>query len=237
MTTSALKRRWPLLAGLFLLCAGIGLVGLVIWQNFLPDAAAEQAAAVAAADLHHEWAADTASSDTGTPSLQDNPMNRPIGKGFAILYIPRLGDRWRSVVVEGVQDADLLGKVGHFKASAEPGMIGNFALAAHRLTKGSLFRYLDEVKPGDFVIVETRTHWYVYTITGSDIISPTDIAVTLPVPFKPGKTPTRAIITLTTCHPWYSSTSRLAVSGVLTETRLKSMGPPAALPAEAVTTP
>jgi len=220
--------------GLVLVLSGIGVVGMVIYQNFLPDQEAVANADAATNELRNEWAQPTAVDGTTDPASFDVTkvgMTRPLGKGFAIMYIPRLGNKWRAVVVEGVAaDTDLLGKIGHFEKTSDPGMVGNFALAAHRLTKGSLFRYLDEVKDGDQIIVETRTHWYVYTVTGTKIIEPTAIEVISPVPFKPGKKPTKAVITLTTCSPWYSSTQRLAVFGDLTEIRLKPMGPPAGLP-------
>lgn len=217
----------PLIVGAVLIFIGMGVLGSVLYQNFLPDPSAAAAAEEASSELHDAWLADEAAAVGGSgQTLDDDPMTRPLGKGFAVLYIPRLGKDWQSVVVEGVQEDDLLGKVGHFKRSAEPGQVGNFALAAHRLTRGSLFRNLDEVKEGDPIIVETRTHWYVYRASKKKIITPQDVEVVEPVPFKPGKTPKQAVITLTTCHPWYSSTQRLAVFGELVETRLKSMGPP-----------
>lgn len=218
------RRRWPLAIGAVLAFAGAAMLGVVAYQAFAPDPAAREAAAAAAFELQDEWSAGPVSTE-----IADNPMTRPLGKGFAILRVPALGSDWAAVIVEGVQDEDLLGKVGHFKRSAEPGRVGNFALAAHRLTRGSLFRDMDRVRKGDRVIVETRTHWFVYVVTGRKIIRPEDIDVIAPVPFKPGETPVKAVITLTTCHPWYSSTSRLAVFGELAEARLKSMGPPEAL--------
>lgn len=214
---------------MFLLLAGVGVTGTVIYQNFLPDSAAAAEAEKATQELYQEWAADDPS--TIDSDITQVGMNRPLGKGFAVLYIPRLGERWRAVIVEGVSDDDLVGKIGHFRGSSDPGMVGNFAMAAHRLTDGSLFRYIDEVKEGDSIIVETRTHWYVYTMTSSKVINADDLEVIEPVPFKPGKKATKAIITLTTCYPWYSSSQRLAVFGELTEVRLKLQGPPESLPA------
>ena len=49
------------------------------------------------------------------------------------------------------------------------------------------------------------------------------------MPDKPGATPTRRLITLTTCNPRWASYERLIVFGHLLESRSKADGPPAAL--------
>jgi sortase A len=217
----------PIVLGALFLFLGSGLIGWSLYNNFGPDTESQVSAEEAIAELAEEWEDNAYTLETGEVSSVE--MSRPLGKGFAIMYIPKLGKDWRAVVVEGTEVDDLKGKIGKFTKSAEPGKVGNFALAAHRLTKGSLFRNLDEVKKGDEVIIETQTHWYVYEIQEKDIVTPKQIEVTFPVPYKWGKKPTQALITLTTCHPWYSSTQRLAVFGELKETRLKQMGPPASL--------
>ena len=42
-------------------------------------------------------------------------------------------------MVEGVRDSDLSRGIGHFPGTG-PGQVGNFALAAHRVTHGEPFR-------------------------------------------------------------------------------------------------
>ena len=41
---------------------------------------------------------------------------------------------------------------------------GNFAVAAHRRTYGEPFRYINELKAGDHVVVETSHGWFVYAL-------------------------------------------------------------------------
>jgi sortase A len=117
-----------------------------------------------------------------------------------------------------------------------PGDVGNFAVAGHRATHGEPFRNLDLLKPGDAVVIETDDRWFTYRVTDSEIVTPTDVEVILPVPNKPGAQPTQALITLTTCHPRWASTERMIVYGQLESERLKEAGPPEALAGSPVVT-
>lgn len=219
------------LVGVALIIVGVAIVAAGPFRAGLSDAQAWERSDALSKSLLEEWA----STDVDPVDLDRPGMSRPLGKGFAFLYIPRLGKEWRSVIVEGVDQPDLEGAVGHFPESPGPGLVGNFALAGHRNMDGSFFGNLDEAVEGDNIIVETRDRWYVYRVTGSKIILPSQVDVLAPVPFQPGKEPKKAVITLTTCHPWWSDAQRLAVFGVLEETRLKTMGPPDALPNRALT--
>jgi len=220
------KRNASLFAGLALVLVGVLLVALGPIRTAMSDQSALQRGDLLGEELLQAWNLP----EVETVDLAKSKMSRPLGKGFAFLYIPRLGKEWRSVVVEGIDQPDLEGAIGHFPGTADPGMLGNFALAGHRNMDGSLFGDLDKVSKGDKIIVETRERWITYTVTGSRIIAPTQVEAVDPVPFEPEAEPTKALITLTTCHPWWSSAQRLAIFGKLTETRLKTMGPPQDLP-------
>jgi sortase A len=164
---------------------------------------------------------------------------RPIKNGaFGIMYIQRLGRTWEKPVVEGV-DLDQLAKgVGHFPKTAMPGEVGNFAVAAHRATHGEPFAYLDRIQPGDKVIVETKTNWFVYVIDAQKnpnpdhpawkLVDPNYGEVVLPVPEQPGVKPTKKLLTLVTCNPRWGSTTRMIVYGHL----MKSYPKPGVKPAE-----
>ncbi len=164
---------------------------------------------------------------------------RPIKNGaFGIMYIERLGKKWEKPIVEGV-DLDQLAKgVGHFPKTAMPGEVGNFAVAAHRATHGEPFAYLDRIQPGDKIIVETKTNWFVYVVDAQKNPSPDHPAwklvdpnygeVVLPVPEQPGVKPTKKLITLVTCNPRWGSSTRLIVFGHL----VKAYPKPGLKPAE-----
>ena len=152
-----------------------------------------------------------------------------IGDGVAVLRIPRFGREWFKVVVEGVSVADLKRGPGHYPGTQLPGQKGNFVVSGHRTTYGAPFNRVDELEQGDAIVVETRTTWYTYRVTTTQVVEPTAIEVTYPVPYRAGEKPVLARITLTSCHPKYSASQRYVVFGQLEETTPKSAGTPTAL--------
>ncbi|CAO5238873.1 sortase A [Frankia sp. AgKG'84/4] len=155
-----------------------------------------------------------------------------LGDGVAILRVPRFGSDYAPVVVEGVAVDDLRRGPGHMPGTAMPGQIGNFVVSGHRTTYGKPFNRIDELKIGDPLVVEVRDRYYTYRVTGSEVVTPNRIDVADPVPKRPGVTPTKSLITLTTCHPKYSASHRLIVYGELVDATEKSAGPPVALKGE-----
>jgi len=174
----------------------------------------------------------------------------PVGDGFANLYIPAFGKDYVKTIIQGTGDGDLDRGPGHYVNTQVPGQIGNFAVAGHRVGKGEPFLNLDQLHPGDKIVVQTATNWYVYTVLGSqpayraalklsgsqrqqaidaalaatdrqgvpgrEIVSPNAVQVIAPVPDHPDETPTRALLTFTTCHPKYTANQRMVVHAVLT---------------------
>ena len=93
--------------------------------------------------------------------------------------------------MEGVGKDDLARGIGHYPQTQMPGQPGNFAIAGHRVTHGSPFRKLLELRKGDQVIVETADAVYTYELDGSPrdlTVKPTDNWVLDPVPGKPQET-------------------------------------------------
>jgi sortase A len=157
------------------------------------------------------------------------------GTGIAILRIPRIGMTGKigahgaKVVVEGVSHEDLKKGPGHYPHTALPGEIGNMVISGHRTTYGAPFNRVDELHTGDPIVIETRTTWFTYRVTGEQIVSPSAVEVTYPVPGKRDAVPTQRLLTLTTCNPKYSAAQRLIVHAVLASSLLKSQGDPPAL--------
>ncbi|WP_433370165.1 class E sortase [Streptosporangium sp. CA-115845] len=138
-----------------------------------------------------------------------------LGGAVALLSIPRLGDDYRYAVVEGVDQDRLRMGPGHYPGTAMPGKIGNFVLSGHRTTYAAPFGRIDELQRGDRIVIDAREARYTYRVTGRRVVDPTELGVIAPVPDQPGKAPTRATITLSTCHPKYSAAQRLVVFGAL----------------------
>ncbi len=124
----------------------------------------------------------------------------PSGKAIDHLVIPKLGvDKY---VVEGVAEDDLVNGPGHYPQTVLPGQNGNSAIAGHRTTYGAPFFRLNELSPGDDIDITARGgQQFRYQVTASMVVSPNDVAVLDPTP--------DARLTLTTCNPRFSATSRL----------------------------
>lgn len=142
-------------------------------------------------------------SPSASPAANPGPNMANV---IARLYIPRMGKNW--VVVNGVTPNDIRYAPGHYPNTAMPGQEGNFAVAGHRIR--SIFWDLDWLKPGDNIIVETKSTWYVYKVALVRVVLPTQVEVVQPVP--PGMNPGK-LITLTTCNPHFDNYQRLIVHG------------------------
>jgi sortase A len=209
----------------------------IVYQLYYTNVVARQAMDHEVVSMHRQWtvaapshpAAPTPHGQSAlvvTPAPPPPPPPVPhYGGDVAILHIPRLGATVSDSgipVLEGVGLDVLNEATGHYPGTALPGQIGNFAVAGHRKTHGEPFRHLDEMRAGDLVYVETAQAWYTYQIDADPVIvEPTDLAVVDPVPGKPGAAPTKSLITLTTCNPWWSSTQRMIVTGHLVVTRAR----------------
>lgn len=179
-------------------------------------------------DLQHAWTAPEVPSLPGQPSRPVDVVP-PFGDALARIYLPRLGRDYRKVVVEGVGHEDLKKGPGHLPGTALPGQLGNVVISGHRTTYGAPFNRVDELRVGDAIVVETRTTWFTYRVTGLTVVAPTAVEVTYPVPGRAGATPTQRLLTLTTCNPKYSAQTRLIVRALLQSPLAKAPGvlPPA----------
>ncbi|MGW5676432.1 class E sortase [Streptomyces sp. NPDC003860] len=157
------------------------------------------------------------------------------GEGFALMYIPKL-----DVVVpvaESINKEKVLdrGMVGHYaegklKTAMPSDATGNFAVAGHRNTHGEPFRYINRLKPGDPIVIETRDAYYTYEMASIlPQTAPSNIAVLDPVPRGSGFTGPGRYLTMTTCTPEFTSTYRMIVWGKMVEERPRSKGKPDAL--------
>ncbi|MFC6152377.1 class E sortase [Nocardioides yefusunii] len=159
----------------------------------------------------------------GKIQLPAKPSN---GDGVAIMHIPRFGDDWEQVIVEGTENEDLMKGPGHFKGTAMPGKKGNFAIAGHRATHGEPFAKVEEIEVGDEILVETNDEWLVYTVAWTQIVPPTAMSLLEPVPGYPGKKAKQRQMTIITCHPRWGSTERYVVGTQLTKRVAAEAGRP-----------
>ncbi|HSP29355.1 MAG TPA: class E sortase, partial [Ilumatobacteraceae bacterium] len=126
------------------------------------------------------------------------------GDPIARLEMPSIGvDK---IVVAGVATSDLKKGPGHYPETPLPGQLGNSAIAGHRTTFGQPFFDVDKLANGDEIVVTTLAGRFVYRVTGQQIVSPSDYQVIATTD------PTRATLTLTSCHPKYTTNERIIVS-------------------------
>jgi sortase A len=122
------------------------------------------------------------------------------------IFIPSL---WNDAapIVQGDGWEQLKKGVGQFIGSTNPGERGNLILSAHNDIFGELFRDLDQLKPGDEILIQTSTQDYSYFVTGTRIVEPTEVSV-----LEPTAKPT---ITLISCYPYLVDNQRIVVFGEL----------------------
>jgi sortase A len=138
--------------------------------------------------------------------LSESPPE--LGEPFALIRIPTLddlADGWN--VVEGVTLPILRAGAGHMPETPLPGQPGNAVISGHRTTYGAPFHNLDQLVEGDVIEVETAIGLHTYEVADVFVVNPTDVWVADPLP--------GAWLTLTTCHPKWSSSERLIVRAEL----------------------
>ncbi|GEN81505.1 class E sortase [Actinotalea fermentans] len=208
--------------GELLITLGVLLGLFVVWQLWWTDVVANRHQEELIADLG--WA-----EITPTPVPTQEPTAEPVDPRrydappviaepavrttFATLRVPRWGPDYLQAISQGTSRSQVLDElgIGHYEGTAMPGGIGNFAVAAHRVTYGKPFNRIEELQVGDALVVQTEETWYVYRVASTEIVSPRQVEVVAPVPGQPGVAPTAAMMTMTTCHPMYSARERYIV--------------------------
>ena len=200
---------------------GVLMLLFVTYQLWWTNVRADQIAGRETHKIQDDWAKGAPEQEAFEP-----------GQGFAIIHIPKLDVV--TPIAEGTSKEKVLdrGMVGHYgeeplRTAMPSDKQGNFALAGHRNTHGEPFRYINRLKPGDPIVVETREAYYTYEMTSVlPQTSPSNVSVIGPVPKQSGFTKPGRYITLTTCTPEFTSTYRLIVWGKMVDERPRSKGKP-----------
>jgi sortase A len=149
------------------------------------------------------------------------------GDPIAIIDIPNIGVT--KYVVAGVQTADLKKGPGHYPETPFPGELGNASIAGHRTTYGEPFRHLDDLSIGDpIIITDLMGRKFTYLVSNQQVVEATDSWVVATTD------PTKAILTLTTCHPEFSAKQRLIISAELDLAQSDIAASPAAMYADEI---
>jgi sortase A len=145
------------------------------------------------------------------------------GKPVGILQIPKIS--LDKVIVQGTSTSDLQQGPGHYPGTPLPGEQGNAAIAGHRTTYGAPFYNLDHLAFGDKIIITTVQGTFTYVVQSSQVVSPSDVAVV--------DNTTTPQLTLTTCNPRFSASTRLVVHADLEKNTVPAptVSPPPTTPA------
>lgn len=127
------------------------------------------------------------------------------GARLARLRIPSI--EVDEIVVEGVSGRELAVGLGRYPSSAPIGARGSLGIAGHRTGWGDPFLRLNELRPGDRILLTTRKSRFVYEVTGRTVVNPDERWVLrgdpdVEAPFE---------LTLTTCTPIGTARDRLIV--------------------------
>ncbi len=206
------RRRPPVvtLLGLSVVVAGLGILGWGAWQYWGTTVVAKAEHAEIRQAIADDWGQGMDSDAIG------------------LLRVERWGDDYEVPIVKGFEDEDLARGIGWYEDGVMPGEVGNFAIAGHRVTHGEPFRDFLELREGDLVEVETRTHVYTYELENGGDSLRLDFTVGWPLQPVPdpdlrGEQPTKPRLTMLTCAELFYTRDRSVVFGDLVDTVEKNV--------------
>ena len=138
-------------------------------------------------------------------SLADIPIPTPGPEQTIRIQIPAINID--APVVQGDGWEQLKKGVGQHIGTPNPGDNGNIILSAHNDIFGEIFRDLDQLQPGDEIILFTSQRTYTYTIEQNQIVEPTQVEVMAPTQ--------EPVVTLISCYPYLIDNQRIVVSASL----------------------
>jgi len=142
-------------------------------------------------------------------SLANVPIPTPGPAQAHRIQIPGIGVD--APIVQGDAWEQLKKGVGQHVGTVNPGDKGNLVLSAHNDIFGEIFRFLDQLEPGDEIVLHTSQRAYVYIITNTKVVEPTDVKV-MDSTLEP-------TVTLISCYPYLIDDQRIVV-----QAHLKSSG-------------
>lgn len=201
--------------GLLLIAGGLVLLAYVAWELFGTNVVAHRHRDQVLGELHRAWESGTGEARTGR------------GTARSVIRIPRFGKGYEVPILQGTSDTVLSTGFGHYSHSAGPGEVGNFAIAAHRVTHGEPLRRMPDLEKGDLVYVDTARTTYTYSLLtgGDDLVVPFTAGWVLdPLPrnpdggIQPPQEAGQRLLTLTTCSELFHTDNRMVAFGVLVDT-------------------
>ena len=138
-------------------------------------------------------------------SLANIPLPTPSPSHATRLQIASI--RVDAPVVQGDGWEQLKKGVGQHVGTVNPGQKGNIVLSAHNDVFGEIFRDLDQIKPGDQIVVSTSQQSFIYVVRQTQILEPTRVEVMAPTGDP--------VLTLISCYPYLVDNQRIVVTATL----------------------
>jgi sortase A len=132
----------------------------------------------------------------------------PEGAAVGRIRIPHIGANF--VLVNGTSHDDLTKGPGVYPQTPFPGVPGTTAIAGHRTTYLAPFRHIDELKPGDHIVVEMPYGRFTYAVQRHIIVDPTAVWV-IRRNSEHGPDTHYSRLILSACNPLYSAAQRIIV--------------------------
>ncbi len=134
-------------------------------------------------------------------SIKDLPIPPASPEQAIRIQIPALNVD--APIVQGDGWEQLKKGVGQHLGTPNPGKVGNMVFSAHNDVYGEIFRYLDQLQPGDEILIFTQQRQYVYVISGTQVVEPTQVEV-----MAATNNPTATLIS---CYPYLKDNQRIVV--------------------------
>jgi sortase A len=148
--------------------------------------------------------------DGAGPAARALLADLEIGDAVARVEIPAIGVS--QAVIQGTDSTRLRRGPGHYPETSLPGLGRTTAIAGHRTTWGAPFRNLDDLDPGDLVLVRLPYGTARFRVIDTRVVDDQDFSILTDVG--------RERLVLTACHPLYSASQRLAVFAELEGARV-----------------
>ena len=183
----------------------LGLIAYQLWGTGIQTREAQRG-------LKSDFNAMVASTTTTVATHTTEPIEIPTpdeGEVIAYMHVEKMA--LDVFVVQGVKYQDLRIGPGHYPTTPMIGEPGNASIAGHRTTYDAPFGNIDKLEVGDEISFETAYGNFTYVVDGNKIVEPTDVSVIATT------NPSVATLTLTSCHPKWSSDKRYVVTATLKE--------------------
>jgi len=135
-------------------------------------------------------------------SMANIPVPTPGPQQAIRLQIPAISID--APIVQGDGWEQLKKGVGQHVGTANPGENGNVVLSAHNDIFGEIFRDLDQLKPGDQIVIYTNQQPFTFVVTNKRVVDPTQVNVMEPT--------TQPTVTLISCYPYMVDDQRIVVT-------------------------